>query len=86
MVVNEILHDIKRIANILGDWENSDRDYRKKVVDAFDKLYKNLDFYYRNGEFEGIYSPRPLQHNATHRLIHTLRDMVYRVTGRKKEG
>ena len=39
----EILHDIKKIALLIGEWEEDDRKRRNKIIMAFDKLYKDME-------------------------------------------
>lgn len=39
----EILHDIRRIAELIGEWESKDREMRDRIIKAFDELYKDLE-------------------------------------------
>ena len=47
----EWLHDIKRIAILLGEWEIHESHFRKRVYAAFDKLYKDMELL--NGACDG---------------------------------
>lgn len=41
--ISEVLHDLKRIAVIIGEWEEADHVFRTRFIKCFDKLYKDLE-------------------------------------------